>query len=137
MIMSEVGRLKTARVHPIKGLGVIRKTGGKPHLEEVETAILNETNAHVVIRVLVGVGIQHGKVVLENKSRIWVMSKDVIGNMVLNRSFVSDEVVVDEAAYKLSRDKVYTINAAKFERAVNDLFPIFIQMAFESAPLLT
>ena len=124
---SDTGRVKEITIYSADGLKILGGAGGVD-MEVVEAEMLDEINADVILRIRIRVGVFDGHATLDRGSRIWVLSKDVAGNLAADRSLISDAWVLNE-----EKGSPIRIFLPRYQNAVREMFPPFIEMALLSA----
>lgn len=133
VLVSDTGRITGRRIQPANGLRLI--TGAQDaEIEDVELDLLDELDADVSIRVRVRAGVHGGRATLERGSIVWVLSRDLAGDLTATRSLLSDEPVIDETPLTLPQGDAYRVDPDAYREAMRCLFPPFAAMAFESRP---
>jgi hypothetical protein len=123
---SDTGRVKKIKIYSADGLKII-KGAGTDDIEDAEADLLKELSADVALRVRIRVGFFNGHASIERGSVVWVLSKDVAGNLTADRSLVSDIEVVES-----TKGSTIDIFVPRYEQAMREMFPAFIAMAFMS-----
>lgn len=128
---SDTGRVKQIEIYSAPGLNILKGAGGKD-VEAVEADLLKEVGADVALRVRLRLGCFAGHATLERGSTVWVLSRDVAGNLSQEKTLASDIRIIEE-----EKGASVDVWVPKYRAAVGEMFPPLISMAFlsrESAP---
>ena len=128
---SDTGRVRKLSVRALPGLAIIRG-GGDQDVESIEEALRQELKADVLLRVRVRLGTFSGHATLERGSVVRVTAPHVSGTISAERSLVSEESVIAEGQPGGGGWQV-RVNLPKYQAAVTAMFPVYIEMAFDSA----
>ncbi len=131
LIGSDAGRVKQMVTYPATGYRIV-SGAGQGDIEDVELALLDELGADVALRIHVRVGVYHGRASVERGSIIWVLARDVVGNLTAEKSLLSDELVVEAEGFVPIQGQACAVDSRKYLEALRQLFPPYISMAFES-----
>jgi hypothetical protein len=118
-------------VHAASGLRIFKKTPDD-RAAQIAVDLLKEIDADVAVRARFRVGIHRGRATIERDSRIWVLSRRVRGNMILERSLISDNSVVTDEDFRLVNPEKYTVDSDKYLATMRRLFPILLELGFVS-----
>lgn len=129
---SDTGRIKQLAIYSISGLGVIEGAGGAD-IESVEAELLEELNVDVILRIRIRVGVLDGHASMDRGSIIWVLSRHVAGNLIADRSLVSDIQVIDTEKNPMMQSRSVNVSVSRYSAAMRELFDALIGMAFLSA----
>lgn len=131
LIGSDAGRVKQMVTHPASGYRII--TGARQgDVERVELALLDELEADVALRVHVRVGVYRGRASVERGSVIWVLARDLVGNLTAEKSLLSDECIVETEGFVPIQGVAYAVDSQKYTEALRQLFAPYVSMVFES-----
>lgn len=128
---SDTGRVQSVRIYSVPPLRIL-KGGGDSDLEAIDTELLRELKADIVLRIRIRAGTFCGHATLERGSVVHVTTAHVFGNMYANRSLVSEEWAIADRKQGVGGWTTIA-NLARYQAALRDMFPAFIAMAFDSA----
>lgn len=129
---SDTGRTQQIEIYSAPGLKIL-KGAGNADIEAVESDLLKEIGADVALRVRLRLGSFAGHATLERGSTVWVLSRDVAGNLSQEKTLASDIRIIEE-----EKGELVDVWVPKYRAAVLEMFPPLISMAFlsrEAAPL--
>ena len=118
-------------VYPVTGLGIAKGTG-KMTGKQVAIAVIKELGADVAARVRLRVGVYQGRATIERGSQVWVLSRDVYGQMQLAKTLASGAKVLAPQQFDVAYDDRYVVDSDKYLAAMRQLFPTVIALGFES-----
>ena len=127
----DVGWPMQTSAYPARGLGIILGSSWD-QVEDPEVTLLQETGADVALRVRLRVGLHRGHVALQRGSKIKIVSRDVAGLMLAERSVISPEPVIIPDEFKTLDDRIDRIDPEIYPGTVREIFPTFAALAFES-----
>jgi hypothetical protein len=123
---SDTGRVKQIDIYSAPGLNVLKGAGGAD-MESVEADLLKEVGADVALRVRLRLGCFAGHATIERGSTVWVLSRDVAGNLSQEMTLASDIRIVEA-----EKGTLVDVWVPKYRAAIEEMFPPLIAMAFLS-----
>lgn len=133
LVGSDTGRTKKTITYPATGLQIVVGAVSED-IEDVELDLLDQLHADVSLRARIRVGVYQNHASVERGSIVWVLTRDLVGNITANRSLVSDSIVVTRAGFLPLQGELYTVDSHQYLEAMRLLFPAYISMAFEPEP---
>jgi hypothetical protein len=123
---SDTGRVKQIEIHSAPGLKVLKGAGGAD-MESVEADLLKEVRVDVALRVRLRLGCFAGHATIERGSTVWVLSRDVAGNLSQEMTLASDIRIIEA-----EKGATLDVWVPKYRAAIEEMFPPLIAMAFLS-----
>ncbi len=131
LVASDTGRTKAFVTQPSRSTGrIVEILNGE--IEDVEARLLEEIGADAAVRIRMRIGVFRGHASIERGSRAWVYSNDAAGNLELERSLLSSDIVLEESDFDIGRGTQYTVDSERYMAELAQLFPAAIRMAFET-----
>lgn len=116
---------------PAQRLGILKGTH-RGTMEQVTIEVLEELGADVAVRARFRVSVFRGRAVLDRGSQVWVLSRRVLGDMILAKPLVSAESVLLEDEFRIARADVNKVDGEKYLNVMRRLFPKLIELGFAS-----
>lgn len=135
----DTGRIRSFDVVAAPGLRVIDGAlddDDDQGVAGVDRALLDETGADLVVRARFRVGLHEGRLAVESGSVLEVTGHDRQGAVTSHRSLTSDDEV-SEVSFLPVRGIAYEIDPKALSAALDLVFPVYRDMAFDALGLPT
>ena len=127
----DAGLPRKVIVQAAPGMQIFKKTPDDQAAESA-VALLKEVGGDVAVRAQIRVGVFRGRATIERGSRVWVLSRDVFGDMTLARPLVSDGSVLTDEDFQHVHPDRYVVDSEKYRAALGRLFPTALELGFAS-----